>query len=862
MEDSVAPRQRRQEENTKIKIVLPLLQTGLGYGNLEEFDFEHYVKNKRADIGVIVNDSLTTIIEVKDKNENLDHHIEQAIEYGSEKQLEFVALTNGVEFRVYAVFAKGVVAPSERLLYKTNITDPTAPPAKLKQLFSRSSLPDFTALRAEKQRLRPHVTDTDLTRVLSKATEDLFNILFPQFKTRYRSDANFKTKIDEWAATVKLDIKDSGLVEKLCKEGSYSLVNRVLFYRISEDRSGGAPEISEANLRKWREMVEKPSAKLNKLFKHKAEEYKNFYDSPLFNSITFDDVVWEEEVIFRVLARFANVDFAQVDNDLIGQAYEHHIPESERKRLGQFYTPQFVVEYLVEQVGLSANSKVLDPACGSGAFLTHCLREISALGSGNANTVVETNIFGIDINPFAAQLTTMNLLLGTLGSKKKPAHLNVLAADALIDKQIAGMDLFEGALGKEAKKNARELTKFIEGKRFDVIVGNPPYRCFGLRSNKALKETYEAYLRDRWANSAEYKISYYPLFIERAIELLAEKGRLAFILPDSFLIGKYFSVIRKYILETTKIKEIVFCRENFWEDAEVGCPTLLVLERESKKLSRDNNSVSVKLADTAANIKTRKFIENSYPQHVFHSLTRNRFELYFDSPSQKLVEAMRNASTNKLGEVMTGYSGVIAASGYSKDDIIAERKVNSFFQKGLHSGSEVLGYRINYAGGWIRIEEKALRSGYDPRIMENPKVVIRQTGDSLIAAVDRKRLYHVNNVHSLSPKTTEVSLEWVCLLLNSSVMNRFYHIISMELGRVMAQTDIDQLEELPYIAPTAEQEARAQELFEILSSSETTPKRFQAVVKEADELVAEVYGISDRLLENAQKMVQAGRLAA
>ncbi|MEW6056155.1 MAG: N-6 DNA methylase [Bdellovibrionota bacterium] len=852
---------RKQEENTKIKLVLPLLQDGLGYSDLDEFDFEHNVRNKRADIAIIINDALVTLIEVKDKSENLDHHIDQAIEYGQEKQLEFVCLTNGAEFRIYATFAKGVVSASDRVLGKYLIEDPRNPPAELKKAFQRNALPDFVQLKKCKQRLRPHATEPDLTRVLVKSTEDLFNVLFPQFTARYKSDARFKEKIDNWAATVKLDIKDKGLVEKLCKEGAYSLINRVLFYRICEDRGDQSPQISENNLKSWREMVEKPSKQLSKLFQMGAKEYETFYNSPLFNSITFDDVEWNETTIFKVLARFANVDFGQLDNDLIGQAYEHHIPVEERKRLGQFYTPQFIVEYLVEHINLKADSKILDPSCGSGAFLTHCLKALSPLRNNNSSAAVEENLYGIDINPFATQLTTMNLLLGTLGAKKKPRHLNILAADSLIDKKLPDMSLFDGNLAAEAAKNIREIKDFISIK-YDAVVGNPPYRCFGLRSNKALKETYEEYLRGRWQKSAEYKISYYPLFIERSIELLCEGGILAFILPDSFLIGKYFSNVRKFILENTKVKEIVFCRENFWEDAEVGCPTLLILQRESNKLSRDNNSVTVKLADTAANIKTRKFIKNKYQQSVFNRLLRNRFELYFDPASQELVESMRSATTKKLGDVAIGYSGVIAAPGFKKEDIISGRKVNSFYQKGLHSGSEIVPYKIEYKGGWIRIDERALRSGYDPEIMENPKLVVRQTGDSLIASVDRKRLYHVNNVHSISPKSPDVSLEWLCLVLNSAVMNRFYHLVTMELGRVMAQTDIDQLEDLPYLAPSPEVISHAEELHSILSTSDPKSRPYLSARNEAETLVATAYNLTKKLTETAFRMVKGRKLAA
>lgn len=210
---------RKQEENTKIKLVLPLLRNGLNYNNVD-FDFEYNVQNRRADIAIVVNDNLSTIIEVKDKNENLDYHIEQTIEYGVDKQIEFVALTNGKEFRIYATFAKGIPAPADRLIKSFEISDPKNPPLELYKLFNRASCPDFLELKNRKNNLRPKATEDDLTRILKKSTEDIFNILFPQFKKSYQSDHKFKNKIDLWATNIKLDINKK-LIEKLCKEGAY-----------------------------------------------------------------------------------------------------------------------------------------------------------------------------------------------------------------------------------------------------------------------------------------------------------------------------------------------------------------------------------------------------------------------------------------------------------------------------------------------------------------------------------------------------------------------------------------------------------------------------------------------------------------
>ena len=854
----------RQEENTKIKLVLPLLQKGLGYKN-NELNFEHHVKNKRADIAIVIDDSLLVLIEVKDKSVNLDKHIDQVIEYGTEKQIEFVALTNGVEFRIYATFAKGVVSPEDRLIKSYKIKSPESPPSDLNRLFGRSQLPSFSNLKDLKTKLRPRATESDLTKILKKSTEDLYKILLPQFKNSYKTNKKFKNKIDLWGASVKLDTKDKKLIEKLCKEGSYSLINRVLFYRICEDRGPSAPKISEASLFEWRKMVEKPSKKLSRLFKAGAKEFSKFYNSPLFNSITFDDINWKENIILKVLSRFANVDFSRIDDDMIGKSYENHIPDSERKRLGQFYTPLFIVEYLVGRLHLNSNSKILDPACGSGTFLVHSLKELAQKTHISPNLIVENNLYGLDINPFATQLTSMNLLLGTLKCKRKPMNLNIIAADALVDRKISNSKLFTSrTFRKEANQNVRNLTKFFNHNKnkFDAVIGNPPYLCFGLRSNKGLKKIYQDFIRKRWKYSAEYKISYYPLFIERSIELLKNQGQLAFILPDSFLVGRYFSLIRKHILDTCCILEIVLCQENFWEDAEIGYPILLILKKEKNEKKRKSNKMAIKLAQTASCISAKKFVIHKYEQSWFYQTTRNRFELYFDEVSLAMVKQARKISY-KLKEEMKGYSGAISSRGYSQNDIISMKyeKRKKTFKESLHSGSEIRPYKIEYAGGFLNVSSKLLRSGYNPQIMEGKKILIRQTGDSLIASVDYKGLYHLNNVHSLYALSDSVCLEWVCLLLNSSIINRIYHILSMELGRAMAQIDIDILENLPYLKPTKDQEREAKRIYFSLSNMTHKSLKYVEALNDAEELIRSVFRISKKSQEKASWFVKNKILA-
>ena len=204
--------------------------------------------------------------------------------------------------------------------------------------------------------MKPEVREEDLIKILQESTKELFNFLKSQFVDRFNSDENFSRKIKLWAQEIKLDVTDDKFIEKLCKEGAYNLINRVLFYRIGEDKTPNL-QITEGSLlewrRAWREATEKPSKKLSKLFKEVATEYKNFFNAPLFNSIGFDDIEWNDEVILKILGSFANLDFKNTNNDILGKAYERHIPSEERKRLGQFYTPSYIINYLLEDLELT-----------------------------------------------------------------------------------------------------------------------------------------------------------------------------------------------------------------------------------------------------------------------------------------------------------------------------------------------------------------------------------------------------------------------------------------------------------------------------------------------------------------------------
>src|SRR5262249_19802230 len=151
------------------------------------------------------------------------------------------------------------------------------------------------------------------------------------------------------------------------------------------------------------------------------------------------------------------------------------------------------------------------------------------------------------------------------------------------------------------------------------------------------------------------------------------------------------------------------------------------------------------------------------------------------------------------------------------------------WQPGIDSGADVLPYRVRYRGKFLQFAPPALKSGFREARYGAPKLLVRQTGDALVAAYDPDGLYCLNNVHVGNATAAGVDVRLVVAGLNSALLNRYYRLISLEGGRALAQTDIDVLEDLPFkrpgpcderealalvtrlqggLAPAAEQEAR------------------------------------------------------
>ncbi|PZA12991.1 restriction endonuclease subunit M [Rhodopseudomonas palustris] len=278
---------------------------------------------------------------------------------------------------------------------------------------------------------------------------------------------------------------------------------------------------------------------------------------------------------------------------------------SKRKRDGVYYTPEPVVNYLVEQtlgpwfadakaacgypapdagaptpaaisayIERLAQIRIVDPACGSGAFLISAFRrlltervsaaaDLDRARSGTASAVDEApiiadilrnNIYGVDINPASVEITKLALWLH---SARAAAPLSSLEHTIRIGNSLVGEDFWIGRQrSAEAEERVRtfdwrtafpEIWPAGEDGGFHIVLGNPPY--VKLQNMTKVNPDVVAYLsaereEDTYRSARTGNFDLYLPFIEKGLRLLAWRGRMAYIAPSLWVVNQYGEGLR------------------------------------------------------------------------------------------------------------------------------------------------------------------------------------------------------------------------------------------------------------------------------------------------------------------------------
>lgn len=301
-----------------------------------------------------------------------------------------------------------------------------------------------------------------------------------------------------------------------------------------------------------------------------AERTKALFDE-LQESKVFKDVFDGSEKIMLddrglafVVSELAKYSFLEATVDVKGTAYETIVSNTLKQEAGQFFTPRNVIKCMVEMLDPDENTRVLDPACGSGGFLVmvldHVRRKIaremypdlddlhleakfnSPEVSERVRVYAERMVFGFDFDPDLKKAARMNMVMAGDG------HSNIF--------NINSLDYPEGAKEDRAKIAPTVMESILHSKdkdfpfekadsnaqgRFDMIFTNPP---FGAKVEVDLEISRRYQLASRAPE---------VLFIEACYNFLKPGGKMAIVLPDGILGNPNHESVRKWILRHFKL---------------------------------------------------------------------------------------------------------------------------------------------------------------------------------------------------------------------------------------------------------------------------------------------------------------------
>lgn len=280
-----------------------------------------------------------------------------------------------------------------------------------------------------------------------------------------------------------------------------------------------------------------------------ASVFPHLYDSPLFSWFAPSD-----QAAADLTAALDPLDAEP--GELLGWLYQYAVPEEVRRRFGHVYTAAPIVRSMLDGLDFSGSktleSRLIDPACGAGAFLIEAARRVISAAEEQNLTAAETCravqrvIHGIDLNPLGVLLTEAALAL-----LLAPYLADLDPADELEPLHLYVSDtLRAGELRAEAHADIVEQIKRREGpyaSGFDFVAANPPYAK--LPSRLMTAEQLRYFSRTTYGHP-----NLYGLFLQVGTELLADGGRLAFINPTSFVSGLYFKRLRRFLTEELSLE--------------------------------------------------------------------------------------------------------------------------------------------------------------------------------------------------------------------------------------------------------------------------------------------------------------------
>lgn len=421
----------------------------------------------------------------------------------------------------------------------------------------------------------------------------------------YRT-ARGKTDLDAWMrdeqgwtlATDAEGIQDN--LERAAKFSCYALVNRLVFYEALMKRYGA--QLHRLNVPEHIDRGDDLRLHLEGFF-NEAKQITGDYETVfgedhlnVGNRIPFYSnhatAYWR-----ALIDQIHEFDFSKLDYEIIGSIFERLISPDERHKYGQFYTRAEVVDLINSFCIRTGEEAVMDPACGGGTFLVRAYARKRELTPGRSHEKMLSELYGVDISPFACHLTTINLATRDLIPDE---NYPLIARADFFD--VSSKARFLSLPSRARSKGLGRIQhRDIEIPLLDGVIGNPPYvRQEDIKSDKAkgkghprpgTKEFYRTLVKKEAQATLSGRSDLHCYFWPHAFTFLKPDGWLCLLTSSQWLDVEYGFKLQGWILSRFKIVAIFESIDEPWFVGARVVTTATILQLCSNPDERANNIV-------------------------------------------------------------------------------------------------------------------------------------------------------------------------------------------------------------------------------------------------------------------------------
>lgn len=592
-----------------------------------------------------------------------------------------------------------------------------------------------------------------------------------------------------------------------------------------------------------------------------------FKNDDVLNSLNIDDKVFEElkkisdydfdsDLNVNILGHIFEQsisDIEELKKSISGEEFDQK--KSKRKKDGIFYTPQYITKYIVEnsiknwlddkrkELGEDdlpklnekdyifdiakknytknyrkhiefwqqyreavRNIKIIDPACGSGAFLITAFEFLlnynkylddkifdlvgtSDLFSDRTKKILQNNIFGVDLNKESVEITKLSLWLKTADKNKTLASLenNIKCGNSLIDDpEIAGNLAFNWE---------KEFPEIFANGGFDIVVGNPPY---GVNFDDKTKK----YLLEFDKLVPDYEI--YIYFISLYRKILKNNGYLSYIFPNTFLSTLFGKKYRENLFNTITVKEIIdLSNDNTFVDASVR--TIIF----SFKNILENSDIKFLKTRDKTFYSFKDYLKNEVMENI-----ENIASLFFQNKKEKeIISKIKN--NQKLADFFEVSQGLIPYDKYRGHDeyTIKNRiwhsnvKKDETYKKEL-KGEDVKQYLLNWNNElWISYGEW-LAAPRERKFFVNKRILIREiTKDKLFACYTEEEFYNTPSLINVINEKDILELKYILTIINSKLLGWYHNKTSPKANKgLFPKILVNDVRNLPLVNISSEKQ--------------------------------------------------------